>query len=150
MDGGNKCRAAHPGQYLCEVQLQLPPAEVGLVEFYSRSCRRFGLAEVYPDSSKAFEQLKCNLVIIDGEKCLESLLQMEEQQGRQNGGNMKRKTFNKRKFKSSNPRTRVLHQKAVDFSDGYARTGVLLFTGLLLQVTFRYNQLYEVSYSQGS
>lgn len=65
--------------YLCEIQLQLLPVEVCLVQFYSSSCCCFRFAEIYSDSSKAFKQLKCNLVIIDGEKCFKSFLQIEEQ-----------------------------------------------------------------------
>lgn len=90
-----------PVKYLCKIQLQLLPVEVCFVQFYSSSCCRFRFAEIYSDSSKAFEQLKCNLVIIDGEKGFKSLLQIEEQQGRENGRRgKKREAFKKRKFKS--------------------------------------------------
>ena len=82
--------------YLCKIQLQLLAVEVCFVEFYSRSCCRFRFAEIYSDSSKASKQLKCNLVIVDGEKCFESLLQVGEQQGGEMEG--KRKAFTKKKF----------------------------------------------------
>lgn len=83
-------------KYLCKIQLQLLPIEVWFVEFYSCSGCCFRLAEIYSDSFKAFKQLKCNLLIIDGEKRFKSLLQIEEQQGRENG----------RKKKKENPLTK--------------------------------------------
>lgn len=61
-------------KYLCEIQLQLLPVEVCLMKLYSSPCCCFRFAEIYSDSSKAFKQLKRYLVVIDGEKCFESLL----------------------------------------------------------------------------
>lgn len=90
LDGGKQVQPTLPSaqwsKYLCEIQLQLPSVEVCLVEFYSSPCCCLRLAEIYSDSSKAFEQLKCNLVIIDGEKCFKSLLQSEGQHSRENKG----------------------------------------------------------------
>lgn len=63
-----------PVKYLRKIQLQLLPIEVRFMEFYSSSCCCFRFAEIYSDSSKAFKQLKCNLIIIDGKKCFKSLL----------------------------------------------------------------------------
>lgn len=73
-------------EYLCKIQLQLFPVEVRVVELYACSRGRFGFAEIYSDSSKAFKQLKRHLVVIDSEKCFKSLLKIEERQGRGGGG----------------------------------------------------------------
>ena len=97
LDGGKQVQPTLPSaqrsKYLCEIQLQLPPIEVCLVEFYSSPCCCLRLAEIYSDSSKAFEQLKCNLVIIDGEKRFESLLQSEGQHSRENEGGWEEEEF---------------------------------------------------------
>lgn len=61
------------------------------MEFYPSPCRRLRLAEIYSDSSKAFEQLKRNLVIIDGEERFKSLLQSEGQHSRENKGRGEKK-----------------------------------------------------------
>lgn len=61
--------------HLCEVELQLPAVEFTLVELYPCSGCGFWLAEVDPHSAKAFEQLECDLLIIEGEQSFEPLLQ---------------------------------------------------------------------------
>lgn len=126
-------------KYLCKIQLQLFPVEVCFVEFYSSSCCCFRFAEIYSDSSKAFKQLKRNLVIIDGEECLKSLLQIEEQEGQKEWKKKKIKTFNKRKFKSLNitngidlimiifPHIPYFPSQKAYFSCRCTRTGILLF-----------------------
>lgn len=90
-------RAGHAAGYLREVQLQLPAGEVGVMQLDPRSRCRFGLAEVYADSSKAFKQLKGDLVIVDGEEGLKLLLQTEEWQDRQNGAGKGKTKQNKNK-----------------------------------------------------
>lgn len=64
--------------HLGEVQFELLAVELGLVQLDSGAGGGLRGAEVYPDSSEAFEKLEGGVLIVDPEQSLKPLLERKE------------------------------------------------------------------------
>lgn len=60
--------------YLCEVEFQFLPSELGLMKLYPCTGCRFGVTEIYSDTSETLKQLERDALVISPEQSLKFFL----------------------------------------------------------------------------